>query len=309
MSLKILDYFTELDETDFLILKAIEESMKIHSTVKIDEIVKITDFSQKFVNKRIGNLDKIDIISAHRYEESYDHITLNYMGYDALALNVLVIKNILQGIGQSIGIGKESNVFIGNLENNNNCALKFHKIGKTRFKSTRRKRVYFAKKNPMTRFEESSLNAQREVFALKKLAGIIPVPHVYGSNRHLIAMELIEGVELQNILNLSEDTYKFIFEELLSYVKLSLNFNIIHGDLSPFNILIGEKNDTYKITVIDWPQFVELNHPNALDILINDINNLYLFFGKKTTIPTIDVEKFCLNLLNEAKKNLHIRNQ
>lgn len=308
MSLKILDYFTKLDENDFLILEAIEQSMKIHSTVKIDEIVKQTDFSQKFVNKKIGNLDKWDILTAHRFEEKYSDTLLTYMGYDALALNVLVKKNILQGIGQSVGIGKESNVFIGNLENNTNCALKFHKIGKTRFKSTRRKRDYFANKNPMTRFEESSLNAKREVFALKKLAGIVPVPHVYGSNRHLIAMEYIEGAELQNILDLDEDTYKFFFEELLSYIKLSLNFNIIHGDLSPFNILIGQKDDTYRITIIDWPQFVELNHPNALDILINDVNNLYLFFSKKTTIQTFDIEKFCLNMLNEAKKNLRIRN-
>ena len=309
MSLKILKHFTTLDENDFLILKAIEDNMKIRSTVKIDEIAKLTDLSLKFVNKKIGTLDKMDIVSAHRYEDSYNDVVLNYMGYDALALHVLVNKNILQGIGQSIGIGKESNVFIGNLDNNSTCALKFHKIGKTKFKSTRRKRDYFANKNPMTRFEESSLNAHREVFALKKLAGIIPVPHVYGSNRHLIAMELIEGVELQNILDLNEDAYKFFFKELLSYVKLALNFNIIHGDLSPFNILIGEKNDTYRITVIDWPQFIELDHPNALDILINDVNNLYLFFSKKTTIPSLDIEKFCLDMLNEAKKNLRVRNQ
>ena len=67
MSLKILKHFTTLDENDFLILKAIEDNMKIRSTVKIDEIAKLTDLSLKFVNKKIGTLDKMDIVSAHRY--------------------------------------------------------------------------------------------------------------------------------------------------------------------------------------------------------------------------------------------------
>lgn len=308
MSLKILDYFKSLDENDFLILEILEEDMKEHKVVKIEDIAKRSGYSTKYLNKIIGQLDKLDILTAHRFEENYTEIILNYMGFDALALNILVKKDILQGIGQSIGIGKESNVFIGILSNNTHCALKFHKIGKTKFKSTKRNRSYFANKNFMSKFEESSLNAKREVYALKKLAGIVPVPHLFGNNRHLIAMELINGVELQNILDLDEETYKVFFDEILSYIKLSLNANIIHGDLSPFNILISEKEDVYRITLIDWPQYVEITHPNALDILINDVNNLYLFFSKKTSIETLDIESYCTKMLNEAKKNLKIRN-
>ena len=120
-------------------------------------------------------------------------------------------------------------------------------------------------------------------------------------------MELINGAELQNIQDITDIEYKNLFADLLIYVKTSVNYNIIHGDLSPFNILIGRKNGIIKPTIIDWPQFIELSHPNALDILINDFDNIYTFFNKKTIIESLDIENFAIKLLQEGKKNLHIR--
>ncbi len=306
MNLKILEHFKSLDERDFEIISSIEQLMTVHNTIKIEDIAKTSGYSIKYVNKKISLLDKIDILSAHRIEDTYSSVELNYMGYDALAVNELVKKNILDGIGSPIGIGKESNVYTGILSTEKTCALKFHKIGKTKFKSTKRKRDFFANKRHTSKLYESAINAKREVFALKKLAGIIPVPQVYGYDRHLIAMELIEGVELQNILDLPEEAYKNLYEDLLTYIKTILNYNIIHGDLSPFNILVSQENDFVKMTIIDWPQYVELTHPNALDILTMDINNIYTFFSKKTHVEALDVEQFATKLLKDAKKNLHI---
>lgn len=306
MTLKILEYFTSLDENDFKILLAIEQIMTVQSVAKLEEIAKKTDLSLKFTNKKIGYLDKLDILTAHRIEEQYENIILNYMGYDALAVNEMVKKNVLDGIGQPIGVGKESNVFTGILSNNVECALKFHKIGKTKFKSTKRKRDFFAKANYISKFFESNVNAKREVTALKRLAGIIPVPKLYGYNRHLIVMELIDGVELQSITDLSEEDYKTLYLELMNYIKIILNLNIIHGDLSPFNILVSKNSEGLKLTVIDWPQYVELDHPNALDILMTDINNIYSYFNKKILVEQIDIEIFATKLLNDARKNLQI---
>ncbi len=306
MNLKILEHFKTLDEKDFTIISAIEQLMVNFNIIKIEDIAKMTGFSIKFLNKKISYLDKIDILSAHRIEDSYSSVELNYMGYDALAVNELVKRDVLLAIGNPIGIGKESNVFTGILSNETPCALKFHKIGKTKFKATKRKREFIANKRHISKLYESTINAKREVIALKKLAGIIPVPQVYGYNRHLIVMELIEGVELQNVNDINEDAYKSIYTELMGYVKTMINFNIIHGDFSPFNILIREENESIKLTIIDWPQFVELTHPNALDILATDVNNIYTFFNKKFKLEPFDIEKFCKDLIKEAKKNLHI---
>lgn len=308
MSLKILEHFKSLDENDFKVLLAIEQITTFQSVAKLEEIAKKTNFSIKYTNKKVGYLDKLDLLTAHRLEEQYQNVILNFMGFDALAVNELVEKNILEGIGHSIGVGKESNVFNGILSNQIECALKFHKIGKTKFKSTKRKRDFFANANIQSKFSESIINAKRETMALKKLAGIIPVPKIYDSNRHLIIMEFIDGIALQNISNISEQTYQLFYNELMNYVKIITNLNIIHGDLSPFNILISKKDENYKLTIIDWPQFVELDHPNALDILMSDINNVYSFFKKKIEIESIDIEDYASNLLNNAKKNLNIRN-
>jgi RIO kinase 2 len=280
--------------------------MSTHTKVKIEDLTKKANLSAKYVNKKLSHLDQIDAITAHRMDDTYSDVILNYMAYDALALNDLVKNNILQAIGKSIGVGKESNVFIGILDNGSNCALKFHKLGKTKFKSTKRTREYFAHKKHISRLYESTINAKREVVALKKLAGIVPVPMVYGYNRHLIVMELIEGVELQNVTNIDEKFYKIFYFELLEYIKLSLNLNIVHGDLSPFNILVEKFDENYKLTIIDWPQYLELDHPNALDTLLSDINNIYNFFRKKTEIEFIDVEKFGTQLFLNAKKSLHL---
>ena len=82
--------------------------------------------------------------------------------------------------------------------------------------------------------------------------------------------------------------------------------NIIHGDLSQFNILVSKNSEGLKLTVIDWPQYVELDHPNALDILMTDINNIYSYFNKKILVEQIDIEIFATKLLNDARKNLQI---
>ena len=210
MTLKILEYFKSLDENDFEIIKSIEQLMNTYNVIKVEEIAKITGFSLKYVINKVGHLDKIDILTAHRIEDSYSSVELNYMGYDALALDELLKKNVLLGIGSPLGIGKESNVFTGILSNETICALKFHKIGKTKFKATKRKRDFLVSKNYNSKLFESSLNAKREAIALKKLAGIVAVTKIYGYYRHLIVMDYIDGADLQNVQDFTHETFKIL---------------------------------------------------------------------------------------------------
>ena len=307
MSLKILQCFKELTEKDFIILKSIEHLMVTNSLVKLDDVAKSTNFTPSYVQKKIAYLDKLDLITTHRKDEKYIDVILNYMAYDGLALNELVKNNIIQAVGNPIGVGKESNVFIGILADGNECALKFHKLGKMKFKATKRKRDFIAEKRHLSRLYESTLNAKREAIALKKLAGFIPVPKIYGYNRHVIVMEKIEGVELQKLSNLEDKVYLRMYLDIISNIKTMVNFNFIHGDLSQYNILVDHTDENFKYFIIDWPQYTELEHPNSLDFLINDINNIYTFFGKKIKIENINVEEFANEIYNEAKNLLSTR--
>ena len=54
--------------------------------------------------------------------------------------------------------------------------------------------------------------------------------------------------------------------------------HLIHGDLSPFNILLQQ---SHHILIIDWPQSVSTNHINAKELLERDLRNVLTFFQRK----------------------------
>jgi RIO kinase 2 len=56
------------------------------------------------------------------------------------------------------------------------------------------------------------------------------------------------------------------------------NAGVIHADLSEFNIIM---QPDWHILIIDWPQFVRKDHPNAEDLLERDIVNVVTFFRRK----------------------------
>ena len=296
-----------LTEQDMKILRSIEQVMAIQLKVKIEDIKKKSGFTDSFIEKKISFYNKIELIESQRINDQYISVRLKFMGYDALGLYELVGKNIIKSIGAPIGIGKESNVFEAVLDGNENinCILKFHKLGKTKFKATKRRRDFLAEKKHSSRLYESSLNAKREVEALKELAGTIPVPQVFGFNRHIIAMQKIDGLELFKY-KLSETEYFEIYNKIVDYIKLMVNSGIIHGDLSVYNILLRKTDNENKIFIIDWPQYVRIDHKNALDILLNDISNIFSYFSKRTKLEVMDIEKFGTELLKNAKKTLKV---
>jgi RIO kinase 1 len=56
---------------------------------------------------------------------------------------------------------------------------------------------------------------------------------------------------------------------------------LVHGDLSEFNILYGDKP-----YIIDMGQSVTRDHPRALQFLMRDIRNINRFFQKQCDVKT-----------------------
>ncbi len=68
-----------------------------------------------------------------------------------------------------------------------------------------------------------------------------------------------------------------VFERLLHNIELFLSCNIVHGDLSPYNILYYRDRGV----IIDFPQASDPDrNPNAAELLLRDICNICDFFGK-----------------------------
>ena len=107
LDLSALRYLTK---DDFRVLTAIEMGMKNHEIVPVADIQAIAGLKKVNVARVIANLLKHKLIKHTNVQ--YDGYSLNYLGYDYLAINTLIKKGILVKIGSKLGVGKESDVFI-----------------------------------------------------------------------------------------------------------------------------------------------------------------------------------------------------
>ena len=99
-----------LGKDDFRVLTAIEMGMRNHEIVPVDLIQSISKIRTTNIRQIIANLLKHKLIK--HTNVIYDGYSLNYLGYDYLAIHSLIKQGILVKIGSKIGVGKESDVYI-----------------------------------------------------------------------------------------------------------------------------------------------------------------------------------------------------
>lgn len=99
-----------LSHDDFRVLTAIEMGMRNHEIVPVELIQSISKIKKVNTARIISNLLKHKLIKHTNVQ--YDGYSLNYLGYDYLAINSLIKQGILVKIGSKLGVGKESDVFI-----------------------------------------------------------------------------------------------------------------------------------------------------------------------------------------------------
>jgi len=273
--------FRKLQPEDFRVLLAIELGMSRYQHVPEDTIPKLANLTQQEVTYRLPRLRKLRLTRI--WKGPYTGYQLNQAGYDCLAINALVKNNTLEAFGKPLGVGKEADVYDALTPSNQQVAVKFHRLGRTSFRQTRRKRTYIAERQHISWLYQSRLSAQKEFEALKlvHLHGI-SVPKPIQQNRHVIVMGMIEGAELTNYIQISEPQ-KLLNEILFNIRKAYLEVGVIHADLSEFNIIV--KPDEH-IFIIDWPQYVKKDHANADQLLKRDVRNVVHFFRRKFDTKT-----------------------
>jgi RIO kinase 2 len=212
----------------------------------------------------------------------YEGYSLVFMGYDVLALISLSRKGTVQALGPLIGEGKEAVVYeaLGLSE----LALKFHRVGQRSFQSARVTREYMPEESHCPWIFASRLSAEREFEALRTLHPAVSVPLPVDINRHTVVMELVHG----NTLNrCTLESPSEVLAEILENVRLAYGNGIIHADLSEFNVM----HDGSRVYLIDWPQWVSIDHPNAAELLVRDIGNITRYFSRRygIEVPADDV--------------------
>jgi len=223
-----------------------------------------------------------------------DGFKLTFSGYDYLALRALSSRGSIIGIGLQLGVGKESDVFLGFDQENNSMALKLHRLGRISFRTIKQNRDYFEHRKSASWLYLSRLAALKEYAFMKALFDHkFPVPKPIDWNRHCVLMSLVDGFPLTQIKELKNPGK--VYADLMNLLIRLAQYGLIHCDFNEFNLLINEKEE---ITLIDFPQMVSSSHPDAERYFNRDVQCVRSFFLKKFNYETdtwpvlkVDAEK------------------
>jgi len=269
--------FRELESEDLRVLQVIEAGMSKHEFVPEDLIAKFAKFSPEETTFRLSRLGKFRLI--RRMRGPYVGFTLNYAGYDCLAINALVKAETLEALGKPLGVGKEADVYDALNPKGERIAVKFHRLGRISFRQTIRKRGYTTEHTGW--LFQSRLAAEKEFKALNLVFPYgVAVPEPISQNRHVLVMGMIEGAELAEWKEIPEPE-KVLREILKNIRKVYSEARVVHADLSEYNVIL--KPDEH-ILIIDWPQYVTREHPNAQQLLTRDVKNILLYFKRKHSL-------------------------
>jgi len=275
--------FRKLESEDFRILNIIEAAMSKREFVPTEQIQKYAKLPMDRIEFTLSKLNKLGLI--YQTKGAYIGHTLNYAGYDCLAINTLVKAGVIESFGQTLGVGKEADVYDALSSDGKRIAVKFHRLGRISFRQTRRKRGYIREHS--TWLFQSHVAAEKEFQAMQLVyKNGVSVPEPISQNRHVIAMGMIEGAELSKYKEIPKPE-KILKEVLRNVRKAYLKAHVIHADLSEYNIIL--KPDGH-ILIIDWPQYVTIDHANAEELLERDLKNILTFFNRKFNVKVVAKE-------------------
>jgi RIO kinase 1 len=206
----------------------------------------------------------------------------------------LVQDGLVDEVIRQLMSGKEAMVYVVRCGEDIRCAKVYKEATQRSFrqavdytegrkvKNSRRARA-MAKGARYGRQAQEEAWQSAEVDALYRLAAAgVRVPQPYNFADGVLLMELVTGDDGDvaprlNDVTLTAEESRTYHAILIKQVVRMLCAGIVHGDLSEYNILIGNDGPV----VIDLPQAVDAAGNNhAFTILERDVNNLTNYFGR-----------------------------
>ena len=181
-----------------------------------------------------------------------------------------------------ISAGKESRVYWGVTSKGEDIAVKIYLTTSVEFK----KRMIYISGDPRFKAIKGWSHRVVEVWAQKEFKNLrtayengISVPNPIAVKRNVLLMEFI-GMNGRSLPLLAESSVtKSDYRRIISMIKkLYQKANLVHADLSEFNIFKGNG----RLVIFDMGSSVDIRHPMKQQFLIRDLTNVNHFFSKKT---------------------------
>lgn len=195
-----------------------------------------------------------------------------------------------------ISTGKEANVFKAIDGDGNYVAVKVYRTYTTEF---RRIWEYLAA-DPRIGYLPKDIRKLVFVWTRREFKNLqramkyaIRAPEPIGFGNNVLIMEYIgDEYPAPRLKDIERELDKKEFEELYEFAmgsieKLWKRGDMVHGDLSEYNILIWEKP-----VIIDWSQATVKRNRMALTLLRRDLRNIINYFAKKGINVEDPDEKF-----------------
>ncbi len=213
------------------------------------------------------------------YQDRFKTIKGVFDEFTNRTLFSLQSKGVFEELISPLSIGKESNVFIASSKGKK-VIVKIFRIQNADFNSM----YSYIRKDTRYQFLQNKKRhiilawAQREYKNLiKSEKSKVRSPKPLGWKNHIIVEEFIGNEEAAPPLKdqYPKDPEKF-FMDIVKQMKRLYKNDLIHGDLSSFNILNYEEQPV----LIDFSQSTLVKTPNSEELLIRDIKNVCYFFKK-----------------------------
>lgn len=248
-------------EEDFLTKKKVEEKLLLKE--------RIYDKTQRMKIKRSEEYEVL--------EEVFDKPTL-------MTIYHLMNRGVLSRLYGAVKSGKESKVYRGLSPSGEELAVKIFLTVSSEFK-----RGLLPYIEGDVRFKHIKRGTRSLIYtwALKEFKNLkkayeagVRVPKPYIVEKNVLVMEFVgkEGVPAPLLKDVElADPKKFYLSVLENVKLLYRNGELVHGDLSEYNIMVSEDEQP---VIFDMSQAVLVDHPLAEELLRRDIFNINRFFRK-----------------------------
>lgn len=208
-------------------------------------------------------------------------------------LQPLVDDGLIDEIQSQLMSGKEAQVYVVRCGGAVRCAKVYKEANQRSFKqavqyqegrkvkNTRQARA-MGKRSRYGQQKSEAAWLSAEVDALYRLATAgVRVPQPYGFVDGVLLMELVTDAEGNaaprlNEVSLSEAQAREYHQIMMGEIVRMLYAGLVHGDLSPFNVLVDEKGPV----IIDLPQAVNAAGNNSAGMMLErDVDNMTAHFG------------------------------